>query len=114
MKTAYLDHAAVTVADIEWTRTFFIEILGMKEKRRRENNGVLEQVWLDGGIQLVSSPNDPAAGRGHHLGIMIDEYPVTLQKILSYDGVHSIPGKPEKWVQLPDGLVLELFEMPQD
>ena len=34
----------------------------------------------------------------------------TLKEILAYEGVHSIEGKPEKWVELPDGLVLELFQ----
>jgi 2-dehydropantoate 2-reductase len=29
--------------------------------------------------------------------------------MLSYEGVHSVEGKPEKWVQLPDGLLIELF-----
>jgi len=48
MKT-YLDHAAVTVADIGWTMKLF-------------------------------------------------------------EGVHGIEGKPEKWVQLPDGLTLEMFQ----
>jgi 2-dehydropantoate 2-reductase len=30
--------------------------------------------------------------------------------MLAYEGVHALEGKPEKWVQLPDGLVLELFQ----
>ena len=30
--------------------------------------------------------------------------------MLTYEGVHHLEGKPEKWVQLPDGLVLELFQ----
>ena len=30
--------------------------------------------------------------------------------MLAYEGVHPMEGKPEKWVQLPDGLVLELFQ----
>ena len=30
--------------------------------------------------------------------------------MLTYDGVTHIEGKPEKWIQLPDGLVLELFQ----
>ena len=43
-KHAYIDHAAITVTDIEWHIKFFEEILGMTITRRRENEGVLQQV----------------------------------------------------------------------
>lgn len=38
---AYIDHAAVTVADIQWSLEFFEEVLGMTVTRRRENEGKL-------------------------------------------------------------------------
>ena len=109
-KASYLEHAAVTVADIEWSRNFFQTVLGMTETRRKEKDGVLQQVWLKGGLQLVAAPEDPAAGRGHHLGIVVQDFKAVLQEMLTYEGVHHLEGKPEKWVQLPDGLVLELFQ----
>ena len=111
-KHAYIDHAAITVKDIEWHIKFFEEILGMTITRRRENEGVLQQVWLDGGIQLIASDDSSGKGKAHHLGIRVQDFKNTLAKMLAYEKVNSIPGKPEKWVQLPDGVVLELFEMP--
>lgn len=109
-KASYLEHAAVTVADIEWSLNFFQTVLGMTETRRKEREGSLQQVWLKGGLQLVAAPEDPAAGRGHHLGIVVQDFKAVLQEMLTYEGVHQLEGKPEKWVQLPDGLVLELFQ----
>ena len=109
-KASYLEHAAVTVADIEWSLNFFQTVLGMTETRRKEKNGVLQQVWLKGGLQLVAAPEDPAAGRGHHLGIVVQDFKAALQEMLAYEGVRPLEGKPEKWVKLPDGLVLELFQ----
>lgn len=109
-KASYLEHAAVTVADIEWSLEFFQTVLGMTETRRKEKDGKLQQVWLKGGLQLVAAPEDPAAGRGHHLGIVVQDFAATLQEMLAYEGVHPMEGRPEKWVQLPDGLVLELFQ----
>ena len=109
-KSSYVEHAAVTVCDIAWSIRFFEEILGMEVIRRKEANGKLEQVWLRGGLQLISSPDNHAAGRGHHLGVVVKNFKSTLREMLSYEGVHAIEGKPEKWVQLPDGLVLELFQ----
>ncbi|WP_294145691.1 hypothetical protein [uncultured Selenomonas sp.] len=40
MKT-YLDHAAVTVANIGWTMKLFEDVLGMHETRRKETDGKL-------------------------------------------------------------------------
>ncbi len=110
MRQSYLEHAAVTVADIQWSLDFFSKVLGMTETRRKESQGKLQQVWLRGGIQLVAAPDDPAAGRGHHLGIVVEDFHGVLKEMLAVEGVSAIPGKPEKWVQLPDGLVLELFQ----
>ena len=109
-KASYLEHAAVTVADIEWSLNFFQTVLGLTETRRKEKDGVLQQVWLKGGLQLVAAPEDPAAGRGHHLGIVVQDFKAALQEMLAYEGVCPLEGKPEKWVKLPDGLVLELFQ----
>ncbi|MBO6178969.1 MAG: VOC family protein [Selenomonadaceae bacterium] len=109
-KSSYLEHAAVTVHDIEWSIRFFENVLGMDVIRRKEANGKLEQVWLRGGLQLVSSPDNYAAGQGHHLGIVTEDFKGTLREMLAYEGVHAVDGKPEKWVELPDGLLLELFQ----
>ena len=109
-KSSYVEHAAVTVRDIEWSIRFFEKVLGMEVIRRKEANGKLEQVWLRGGLQLVASPDNHAAGQGHHLGIVVEDFKGTLREMLAYEGVHAMDGKPEKWVKLPDGLVLELFQ----
>ncbi len=109
MKT-YLDHVAVTVADIEWTRKLFEDVLGMHETRRKEKDGKLVMLWFDGGIQIVAASENSAAGRGHHLGLVVDNLPAALAALLAVPGVHGIAGKPEKWVQLPDGLTLEMFQ----
>ena len=109
MKT-YLDHSAVTVADIDWTMRLFEDVLGMHETRRKEKDGKLVMIWLDGGIQLVAAPENSAAGRGHHLGLVVDDLPAALAALKALPGVHGIEGKPEKWVRLPDGLTLEMFQ----
>ena len=109
-RQSYLEHAAVTVQDIRWSQSFFERILGMMETRRKEVDGQLMQVWLDGGIQLVAAPDNPAAGRGHHLGIVVQDFGQVRREMLAEPGVHAMDGKPEKWIQLPDGLVLELFQ----
>ena len=88
----------------------FEGVLGMHETRRKEKDGKLMMAWLDGGIQLVAAQGNSAAGRGHHLGLVVDDLPAALAALKSVPGVHGIAGKPEKWVQLPDGLTLEMFQ----
>ena len=107
-RQSYLEHSAVTVRDIEWSQKFFEKILGMTETRRKEKDGHLKMVWLKGGVQLVAAPEDYKAGQGHHLGIVVEDMPEVLREMLAVKGVHHIEGKPEKWVQLPDGLTLEV------
>ena len=105
-----VEHVAVTVADIEWSLAFFQNVFGMQETRRKEDNGKLKQVWLDGGIQLVAAPKNSQVGKCHHLGMVADDFVAVREAMLAYDGVHHIAGKPEKWLQLPDGMVIELFQ----
>ena len=41
---------------------------------------------------------------------MTDDLKGMIDAMLAVPGVHHIEGKPEKWVQLPDGLTLEMFQ----
>ena len=107
---SYLEHAAIAVEDIQWHIDFFGKVLGMEVTRRAEKDDTLEQVWLRGGLQLVAAQKGQTGGKGHHLGIVVEDFRQTLKEMLAYEGVHPIPGKPEKWVELPEGIVLELFQ----
>ncbi len=84
MRQSYLEHAAVTVRDIEWNVDFFEKVLGMTVTRRKEENGRLCQVWLRGGLQLVAAPDNHRAGQGHHIGIVVEDFKDTLKDMLAY------------------------------
>ncbi len=111
-KRAFLDHAAVAVNDLAWHLDFFTRVLGMTESRRQESpEGKVLQIWLDGGVQLVQAQPDGLTTYGHsrHLGIVLDDFTQTIKDALATPGVKQIPGAPATWLQLPGGLVLELF-----
>lgn len=106
MKT-YVEHTGVCVKDILWSEKFFKEVLNMQETRRALNeDGSLKSLWFKGGLQLMAGGDKQA----HHLGIVVDDYKKAREAMLAVEGVKQAEGKPEKWIELPDGLLLELFQ----
>ena len=112
VKSPGVDHVAVKVADIDWNIRFFEEVLDMPV---REVDGPREsprQVWLKGGIQLISAP-DGAAGPAPqpwvaHVAIRVRGLDAALARAAQW-GVQALPQGPH-WLQTPDGIVLELFD----
>ena len=108
---AYVEHVGVTVRDIEWDVKFFRDVLGMEITRTREDNeGNWQMVWLKGGLQLIAAPQDWPKGQCHHLGLVVEDFEAARKAMLAVDGVEQVTGKPEKWLRLPDGLTIELFQ----
>ena len=110
----YVEHVALPVADMDWSVRFFAEVFGMTETRRRDEAGVPLQVWLRGGIQLVDRSRGAEAGWAHHLGLVVSDLRGAREKALAFEGVHGIEGAPAKWLELPDGTILELFQARGD
>ena len=108
---AYVEHVGVTVRDIERDVKFFRDVLGMEITRTREDNeGNWQMAWLKGGLQLIAAPQDWPKGQCHHLGLVVEDFEAARKAMLAVDGVEQVTGKPEKWLRLPDGLTIELFQ----
>ncbi|MGM0215829.1 VOC family protein [Enterococcus sp. AZ109] len=108
MTKAYIEHIAVFVTDVEWYVDFFYQTLSFTERLRKEEPGQPKQVWLYGGIQLIESQEKHHSGKLGHLGIMVDDQQAVLKKINTYP-VKQLP-QGENWLQLPDGLCLEILQ----
>jgi catechol 2,3-dioxygenase-like lactoylglutathione lyase family enzyme len=114
---SYVEHVAVRVHDIQWHIRFFHDVLGMEA---REIAGPAEspsQYWTIGGMQLMSTPGFEAApsndaGWLAHLGIMVQDLEIALTQAQSW-GVKELP-QGRNWLQLPDGLALELIQSVGD
>jgi len=110
---AYVEHVALRVRDIHWHIRFFREVLGMD---MREVDGTFEaprQYWTLGGLQFIATPDfaaPPSAGAGWlaHLGIMVQDLPAALHAAQKFGATALAQG--ENWLQLPDGLALELIQ----
>lgn len=109
-KRSFIEHTAIYVQDIQWHIRFFAETLGLTIQKVEGAVENPKQVWMVGGLQLISDPNIKNEGRMAHLGIVTECLEDALTEMYSRDGVTQVPGKPKNWVQLPDGLILEMFE----
>lgn len=105
--SAYIDHMAFRVKDFEGYLTFFQDVfdmevtLSMGEKPNRK-------IWL-GGIQLNEDIHfEGPEGRSDHVGIRVDDIHEVLEKAKKYN-VKTMP-QGENWIQLEEGLCIELVE----
>ncbi|MBE6935778.1 MAG: VOC family protein [Ruminococcaceae bacterium] len=110
-KRAYLDHMAFYVKDLDWSIAFFRDVFGMTVTRVAGNPEKPDQVWLSGGLQLVSDPAFAAGeGRSAHLGINVEDLDACLAEAYAR-GVKELP-KGHNWIELPDGLQIEVMAAP--
>jgi catechol 2,3-dioxygenase-like lactoylglutathione lyase family enzyme len=105
----YLEHTAVRVKDIQWHIRFFGEALGMSIRSLEGPEDQPKQVWLLGGIQLVSDPGfEGPEGRMAHLGIMTEDLEASLTEVYKWNVTPLPQGR--NWFALPDGLAIELMQ----
>ncbi|NBO96355.1 MAG: VOC family protein [Betaproteobacteria bacterium] len=113
MGRAYVEHVAFRVSDIHWHIRFFREVLGMEMREVAGSPDDPSQYWTIGGIQLMATPGLQAAptnteGRLAHLGVMVEDLDAALFAAGAW-GVSKLP-QGFNWIQLPDGLALELIQ----
>lgn len=75
-----IHHLALRVADCERSARFYSGVLGLSERRRREEGGEVQAVWLEaeGAILMLERAlrgAGPAAGSGHVLALAVDDLP---------------------------------------
>ena len=107
--TAYLEHAAIEVADLVWHIRFFEEVCSPCRVTMREHApGKPNQVWLLGGLQIIEIDSVPGSGRLNHLALATADPTSAIEKARSAGAVPDPRG--ENWLRLPEGLVIEILE----
>jgi catechol 2,3-dioxygenase-like lactoylglutathione lyase family enzyme len=120
------DHVTIICADLEATRRFYADFLGMKQVPRPAFQ--FPGLWFQlGQVQIHATQQSPEAGkagwanqgntvvsRGHHLAFSVEDVAATL-KIVELHGVQiasPLQVRPDGFKQLyiydPDGHVVEL------
>ena len=107
--SAYLEHVAIWVRDIQWHIRFFEQVLGMTMRETDGPAGAPRQYWTLGGLQFIHQPDfDGPEGRLAHLGVMCADLEVALAAARSFDVTEMSQGR--NWLRLPDGLAVELIQ----
>ena len=120
------DHVTIICADLEATRRFYVDFLGMTQVARPAFK--FPGVWFQlGNMQIHATQESPEAGkagwanqgnqvvsRGHHIAFAVDNVTEAL-KIVEYHRVRiasPLQQRPDGFKQLylydPDGHVVEL------
>ncbi|MEH7385953.1 VOC family protein [Bacillus sp. JJ1521] len=106
---SYIEHTAFCVKDIQWYIRFFKEALGMQVVNMEGTEANPYQVWLQGGLQIISDTGlEKSRGQLHHIAITTEDLESVLKEVYTWDVSESPKGR--NWVQLPEGLVLELIQ----
>ena len=125
-----LDHVTVVVGDLEASRTFYVDVLGMQEVPRPAFS--FDGLWVQSGPSLIHLILDyeasgtagnrvPGAQRGartHHFAFQVDDAHACAARLQELD-VPIVAGpkeRPDGAVQVfvcdPDGHVVELTSGP--
>lgn len=126
IRVTSFDHTTIICADLEATRRFYVDVLGMSEVPRPAFK--FPGLWFQvGNVQIHATQESPEAGkagwadragsvasRGHHLAFAVDD----VTKALEIVEAHGVPiasrlqQRPDGFKQLylldPDGHLVEL------
>jgi len=117
-------HAALWVADIDRTREFYVDALGLTENWSFTADGGVENVYIGGEHAEFQFKYDPAGGRTidsgtlDHVAVGVDSVDDVFERLVERADppVHEGPttmehiGRRVAFVEDPDGYVLELVE----
>lgn len=131
MRVLHLDHVTLVVRDLEASRRFYVDLLGMEEVARPAFQ--FEGKWFQAGptqIHLILEHDDsgPAGeraapakirSRGHHFAFEVADGNAAAERLRA-QGAAIISGprvRPDGAVQVfledPDGYVVELYSRPE-
>lgn len=122
------DHITIIVSDLDETRRFYVQLLGLDEVERPPFD--FPGAWFQvGGTQIHATLTSDKAGiaglgdlgagspsRGHHFAFEVESLSATIQYLATHEvAVVAGPklradGAAQVYVADPDGHVIELFE----
>jgi len=112
MKPAGVHHVSINVNDVEATKRFYVDVLGLTERTDRPDFG-FGGAWLDlGGQQVHLIEGDVPDGLGQHFAIAVDDLDDVVAELRGR-GIKVSDPKPvatsrQSFLKDPSGNLVEL------
>lgn len=118
-------HTAIWVSDLDGAVDFFVDGLGLEEKRSGVTGENIRNVWVGGEhgeLQLRSAPDHdvPETGRNvvDHVAVSVDNVDAEVERLVEEVGCEVLDGPREgstspvriAFVEGPEGWAVELIE----
>jgi len=120
MKITQLDHVAIHVADMEASRAFYVDMLGLEELPRPDFD--FPGAWYAIGnheLHLIGDRNDEVHShhRGTHFAVAVVDVEAVVAKLESC-GIEYLrklrpDGAKQIYIQDPDGHYMEFCQAPK-
>ncbi len=126
-----IDHVTFVVKDLERSRAFYVDLLGMEQVTRPDFD--FQGLWFKAGTTLIHlileheksgpagifKPEKLQSSRTHHIAFLVDDCPDAYEKAKAHTGVKfasELKKRPDGAWQLfledPDGHVIEVTSGP--
>lgn len=114
MEAAGVHHVSINVADVEDTRRFYVDVLGLSARDDRPELGVAG-AWLDAGgqqVHLIKAEVPP--GHGQHFALLVSDLDAAIDELRGR-GVRVSDPSPvgtsrQAFLTDPSGNLVELHE----
>lgn len=118
MQPAGVHHVGINVEDLEDSRNFYVDVLGLTVREDRPELGI-DGAWLDAGgtqVHLLVAP--VVASRGQHFALRVDDLDGVVRELrgrgVEVGDPAQVGGDLQTFVQDPSGNVVELHQVGTD
>jgi glyoxylase I family protein len=108
-------HVSINVDDVDAAVAFYVDVLGLAQRRDRPADLGVDGVWLDAGVQqvhLIHAP--PPTARGQHFALLVHDLDAAVDELRGRSVEVSDPvpvGRSrQSFLEDPAGNLVELHE----
>lgn len=115
MKVRGVHHVSINVADLDAARRFYVDVLGLTERKDRPDFG-FPGAWLDAGGQQVHLIGGPTpASQGQHFALQVDDLSSTIDELrtvgITVTDAIPVASNLQAFLNDPSGNQIELHQV---
>lgn len=115
MKVRGVHHVSINVDDVNAARRFYVDVLGLTERKDRPDFG-FPGAWLDAGGQQVHLIRGPTpAAQGQHFALRVDDLGTTIDELrnagVTVSNAIPVASNLQAFLNDPSGNQIELHQV---